>query len=255
MKCCPLGEELCAEMDDDKCTSKDDPKTRGRYLADEHGWDIGEARKIWAFGPEGTGPNLIVDASKGVQYMNEIKDSVVGGFQWATKEGCFADENMRGVRFNMYDVTLHADAIHRGGGQIIPTSRRVMYACVHTAQPCLMEPIFKVEIQCPENAIGGIYSTLNRKRGMVTSEESIDGTPMYMVEAHLPVAESFGFTGDLRAATGGQAFPQCVFDHWAEMPGNILEEGDRVNELVLDIRKRKGLNPEPFGLDHWYDKL
>merc|ERR1711971_928547 len=84
------------EIDDDKISSKDDPKTRGRYLADEHGWDIGEARKIWAFGPEGTGPNLIVDASKGVQYMNEIKDSVVGGFQWATKEGCWADENMRG---------------------------------------------------------------------------------------------------------------------------------------------------------------
>jgi elongation factor 2 len=73
MKCCPLGEALCGEMDDDKCTSKDDPKTRGRYLADEHGWDIGEARKIWAFGPEGTGPNLIVDASKGVQVSSCLR--------------------------------------------------------------------------------------------------------------------------------------------------------------------------------------
>jgi elongation factor 2 len=255
MKAAPLGEEVATEIDDDKISSKDDPKTRGRYLADEHGWDIGEARKIWAFGPEGTGPNLIVDASKGVQYMNEIKDSVVGGFQWATKEGCWADENMRGVRFNMYDVTLHADAIHRGGGQIIPTSRRVMYACVFTAQPCLLEPIFKVEIQCPENAIGGIYSTLNRKRGMVTSEEQVEGTPMYTVEAHLPVAESFGFTGDLRAATGGQAFPQCVFDHWAEIPGDVTEDGSKVRDIVLDIRRRKALNPEPFPFDHWYDKL
>merc|ERR1711937_138016 len=194
MKACPLGDDLCKELDSDKVSSKDDPKTRGRYLADEHGWDIGEARKIWAFGPEGTGPNLIVDASKGVQYMNEIKDSVVGGFQWATKEGCWADENMRGVRFNMYDVTLHADAIHRGGGQIIPTSRRVMYACVHTATPCLLEPIFGVEIQCPEVAIGGIYGCLNQRRGMVVSEESINGTPMHLVKAFLPVAESFGFT-------------------------------------------------------------
>lgn len=67
MKAAPLGEELAKEMDDDKVTAKDDPKIRGRYLADEHEWDVGEARKIWAFGPEGSGPNVVVDTSKGVQ--------------------------------------------------------------------------------------------------------------------------------------------------------------------------------------------
>ena len=54
---------------------------------------------------------------------------------------------MRAVRFNIYDVTLHTDAIHRGGGQIIPTARRVLYACALTAQPRLMEPVYLVEIQ------------------------------------------------------------------------------------------------------------
>lgn len=58
-----------------------------------------------------------------------------------------ADENMRAVRFNIYDVTLHTDAIHRGGGQIIPTARRVLYACALTAEPRLMEPVYLVEIQ------------------------------------------------------------------------------------------------------------
>lgn len=54
---------------------------------------------------------------------------------------------MRAVRFDVHDVTLHADAIHRGGGQIIPTARRCLYASVLTAQPRLMEPIYLVEIQ------------------------------------------------------------------------------------------------------------
>ena len=54
---------------------------------------------------------------------------------------------MRGCRFNIYDVTLHTDAIHRGGGQIIPTARRVLYACALTAEPRLMEPVYLVEIQ------------------------------------------------------------------------------------------------------------
>jgi elongation factor 2 len=255
MKAAPLSEEVAAEIDDGKISSKHDPKVRGRYLADEHEWDVGEARKIWAFGPEGSGPNLVVDTSKGVQYLNEIKDSVVGGFQWASKEGPFSEENIRGVRFNIYDVTLHADAIHRGGGQIIPTARRVMYACMLTAQPCLLEPIFSVEIQCPEVATGGIYSTLNRKRGMVVSEERVDGTPMMIVKAFLPVAESFGFTAALRQATGGQAFPQCVFDHWAAMPGDPADPTSKVGQIITEVRKRKQLNAEPFPLEHWYDKL
>ena len=62
-------------------------------------------------------------------------------------QGVLCDENMRAVRFNIYDVTLHTDAIHRGGGQIIPTARRVLYACTLTAAPRLMEPVYLVEIQ------------------------------------------------------------------------------------------------------------
>ena len=79
--------------------------------------------------------------------MYVFKDSVVAGFQWATKEGPLSDENVRGVRFNLHDVTLHADAIHRGGGQIIPTARRCAYACMLTASPRYLEPVYLVEIQ------------------------------------------------------------------------------------------------------------
>lgn len=143
----PLNEGIAEDIDDGKINPRDDFKTRGRYLADKYEWDVGYARKIWAFAPEGTGPNLLVDMTKGVQYLNEIKDSVVAGLQWATKEGPQCEENVRGVRFNIHDVTLHTDAIHRGGGQIIPTTRRCLYACMLTAQPTLFEPIYLVEIQ------------------------------------------------------------------------------------------------------------
>lgn len=135
-------------------------------------------------------------------------------------------------------MQLHTDAIHRGGGQIIPTCRRVTYAACLLAEPSLQEPIYLgtiydlfcavtsadhlylVEIQCPENAIGGIYSVLNKRRGQVFSEEQRVGTPMFTVKAYLPVMESFGFNGELRAATGGQAFPQSVLDHWELMNGS-----------------------------------
>ena len=166
-----------------------------------------------------------------------------------------ADENMRNCRFNIYDVTLHADSIHRGAGQIIPTARRCIYACALTGEPRLMEPIYRVEIQCPENAMGGIYGVLNRRRGHVVEEMNIPGTPMYMIKAMLPVNESFGFTADLRSNTGGQAFPQCIFDHWGVMQVDPLEPGSKTAEIVTKTRTRKGLSPDPFPLDKYYDKL
>ena len=123
------------------------------------------------------------------------------------------------------------------------------------AKPGFQEPVYLVEIVCPEGGLGGIYSTLNRKRGHVFAEEQRPGTPMYTVKAYLPVAESFGFTGELRQATGGQAFPQMVFDHWQTMNGTPLEKGSKLEELMLTIRKRKGLKVEPPSLGDYYDKL
>merc|ERR1712045_601434 len=255
MKAVPMPDGLADDIDNGEVAPRQDFKIRGRYLADTYDYDVGEARKIWCFGPDTNGPNLLIDVTKGVQYLTEIKDSVVAGFQWASKEGVMTEENMRGVRFNIYDVTLHADAIHRGGGQIIPTARRVLYACMLTAEPRLMEPVYLVEIQCPENAVGGIYGVLNRRRGHVFEESQVVGTPMFHVKAYLPVNESFGFTADLRSNTGGQAFPQCVFDHWQVMQGDPMDESSKPFSICADTKKRKGLKPGLPDLGNYLDKL
>jgi len=255
MKATPMPDGLPEDIDNGLVTARQELKERAKYLSDTYQYDATEARKIWTFGPDGTGPNLLMDVTKGVQYLNEIKDSVVAGFQWATKEGVLADENMRGVRFNVHDVTLHADAIHRGGGQIIPTARRVLYACVLTAKPRLLEPVYLVEIQCPEAAVGGIYGVLNRRRGHVIEEAQTPGTPMFVIKAYLPVNESFGFTADLRSGTGGQAFPQCVFDHWQILPGDPMDTATKPGKVVEEIRKRKGLKETIPALDNYLDKL
>jgi len=255
MKAEPLALELADEIDGGTISAKDDPKVRARTLADKYSWDLTDARKIWCFGPDTTGSNILLDQTKGVAYLNEIKDSCVAAFQWATKEGVLCEENMRACRFKVLDVTLHADAIHRGGGQIIPTARKCYYACVLTAKPRLMEPVYLVEIQCPETAIGGIYGVLNRRRGNVFAEESRSSGPLKNVKAYLPVNESFGFTADLRSNTSGQAFPQCVFDHWQHLQGDPLEAGSKAQQVVMATRKRKGLKLEIPPLDNYLDKL
>lgn len=162
---------------------------------------------------------------------------------------------MRGCRINLTDVKIIADSMHRGGDQIIPAARRVIYASTLTAKPRFQEPIFLVQIQCPDHCIGSIYQLFSQKRGYVTEEEPITGTPLVNMKAYLPVAESFGFTEALRKATSGQAFPQCVFDHWEMLKGDPYDETSLAGKLVKDIRARKGLKEGIPALDNFLDKL
>lgn len=251
----PISEELALDIENGVISHKMDPKERIRKLV-EHDMDKAEALKLWAFGPDNEGPNIILDQTKGCQFMNEIKDAMVTGFQIVSASGVLCEEGVRSMRVNVNDSTLHPDSIHRGGGQIIPTSRRVFYACQLTAEPRLQEPYFLVEITCPNDCSGAVYSCLTQKRGEIESEESIANTPITMIRAYLPVAESFGFTGYLRSHTAGQAFPCCSFHHWGLMTSDPLSENENpVTKIVQETRERKGLKPQPFALSHYEDKL
>lgn len=106
VKAMPIEEELSIAIESGKIKSEDDVEARAGKLTDEFGWDVTDARKIWCFGPEKKGPNLFVDATQGIQYLNEIKDSCVAGFQWATKQGVCTEEELRGVRFNLLEVMV-----------------------------------------------------------------------------------------------------------------------------------------------------
>jgi elongation factor 2 len=78
---------------------------------------------------------------------------------------------------------------------------------------------------------------------------------MFVVKAHLPVNESFGFTADLRSNTGGQAFPQCVFDHWQVMSGDPFELNNKTRTVMDANRERKGLKAGAPDLENYLDKL
>lgn len=145
-------------------------EARAHILANDYGWDATEARRIWCFGPNTSGPNLLVDVTQGVQYVNEIKDSCIAAFQWATKEGVCVEENVRGVRFDIFNVTVRPSIVSQfgvhllkiylfkyhasptpvyrgGGGQVVPACRRVCYAAALLADPGLQEPIYLGEDQ------------------------------------------------------------------------------------------------------------
>eukprot|EP01121_Diplochlamys_sp_Union-15-3_P012180 TRINITY_DN3616_c0_g2_i4.p1 TRINITY_DN3616_c0_g2~~TRINITY_DN3616_c0_g2_i4.p1 ORF type:complete len:420 (-),score=59.90 TRINITY_DN3616_c0_g2_i4:151-1410(-) len=117
-----------------------DSKETSRLLVDKYSWDATSAKKIWAYAPKHSGPNMLVDSTHSVQYLNEIKDSMDAAFNLFASEGVICGEPLRGVRLNIEDVKLHTNAIHRGGGQIIPTAKRVFYGAQMMGKPRLMEP-------------------------------------------------------------------------------------------------------------------
>merc|ERR1719329_1514706 len=250
----PLDEAISGAIEEGILGPKAEAKERAKIFREKYDFDENDARKIWCWGPETEGANIVIDQTQAVQYVLEIKEHVTSAFQWATKEGPLCEENMRGIRFNIMDVTLHADSIHRGAGQIMPPTRRCCFAAEMTAKPTLQEPVFLVEITCPQDAMSGVYSCMNLRRGCVFEENPREGTPLIQVKAYLPVSESFGFVSALRQQTSGQAFPQCVFDHWENLPGNAMDAG-KLQDLVLACRKRKNLKVEMPKLADFNDKL
>ena len=146
---------------------------------------------------------------------------------------------MRNVKFRILDASLAQEPIFRGGGQIVPTTRRVCYSSflmvgARTSQstfysaisfygfqatPRLMEPIYYVEVQAPSDCISAVYTVLARRRGHVTQDLPKAGSPLYTVKALIPVIDANGFEADLRTATQGQAMCLQVFDHWSIVPG------------------------------------
>jgi elongation factor 2 len=252
----PLGDAFCKAMDDGDLDLTAEVKIRARFMAEQLGWDVTEARAIWSFGcPPDAQSNVLVNCTKGVSYLLEVKDSFVGAFIQATAEGILCGEAMRGIRFNINDITLHADAIHRGAGQLMPPIKRAMFGCQIDAGPALMEPMYLCSITVPSQAVSGVFSTLNARRGTVENKEDRQGTPLCIITAFLPVLESFGFTQILRQNTSGQAFPQLIFSHWQMVPGSPYDEGSQSETICQLVRKRKGLKVEMPEFADYYDKV
>jgi elongation factor 2 len=266
----PMSEEVNLAIESNRINPMLEAKTRAKILDKEFGWDKTDALKIWGFGPApeeaggNYGANTLVDQTKGVQYLLEIKESMNSGLLWAGKQGPICEENMRGVRFNLLDVKLHTDSIHRGMGQIQPTARRVFFASVMMGQCRLVEPIFKAEIEATSDSSPGIMQALGACRGELVVSEDLPGSRV-AVEAYVPIAETIGstpFATVLSQKTNGKAAVSYAFDHWEPLPSDPLKVDPKKNtpqtkaaEIMFAIRTRKGLKVEPPILTDYLDKL
>ncbi|CAL8073399.1 unnamed protein product [Calicophoron daubneyi] len=264
----PLDKGLAEDIEN-KVVQIDWPKRRlGEFFQKKYEWDLLASRSIWAFGPDSTGPNILVDDTLPSEVdktlLNTVKDYIVQGFQWGTREGPLCDEPIRNVKFKILDALISGEAHQRGSGQIIPTARRVVYSAFLMATPRLMEPYYFVEVQAPADCVSAVYTVLAKRRGHVTHDAPISGSPLYVIRAFLPVMDSFGFETDLRTHSQGQAFCLLVFNHWQMVPGDPLDRSIQIQPLIaqpathlarefmIKTRRRKGLN-EDVSINKFFD--
>ncbi|KAJ7269333.1 Calreticulin family-domain-containing protein [Mycena haematopus] len=256
----PLERGVAEDIERGRVNMRMTPKDRGKFFQEKYQWDLLASRSIWAFGPDENGPNVLLDDTLPSQIdkklLGTVKDHIKQGFQWGAREGPLCDEPMRNVKFRLLDAGLAQEPIFRGGGQIVPTARRVCYSSFLMAAPRLMEPIYYVEVQAPADCISAVYTVLARRRGHVTQDIPKAGSPLYTVKALIPVIDANGFETDLRTATQGQAFCLQVFDHWSIVPGDPTDTSIKLRplepasgqalarDLVLKTRRRKGLGEQ-----------
>ncbi len=215
-----------------------DAKAVARKLQDL-GMTKEEGKGITAF----VGTNVLLDMTKGIQYLHETMELVKEAFEEAMNQGPLANEKCMGMKVMLVDAKLHEDSIHRGPAQVIPAARSAVYGSMCQAGRVLYEPIQKVFINVPEDMMGNAIREIQQRRGLI--EDMKQEGDIATVQGKCPVAEMFGFAASIRSATSGRALWSTENSGFEQMPREVQEK------IVPQIRQRKGLKPDPYDASYY----
>ena len=217
-------------------------RVKGKELASkftELGLTKDESKKVWDVYKR----SLFINMTRGIQYLDEIKELLLEGFESAMDDGPIAREKVMGIKISLKDAKIHEDAVHRGPAQVLPAIRKAVYGSIMLAQPTLLEPIQKVFINVPQDYMGAATREIQNRRGQIV-DMSQEGD-MATIESKVPVAEMFGFAGDIRSAAEGRCLWSTESAGFERLPKELQKT------IIREIRERKGLSPEPYGPDHY----
>ena len=234
-----LSDELFNAIQDGKIKEGRVKKKENTSTFTEYGLPKDEAKKVWDVYKR----SLFINMTRGIQYLDEIKELLFEGFESALDDGPIAREKVMGLKITLKDAKIHEDAVHRGPAQVLPAIRKAVYGAIMLANPTLLEPIQKVFINVPQDYMGAATREIQNRRGQIV-DMSQEGD-MATLESTVPVAEMFGFAGDIRSAAEGR----CLWS--TESAGFVRLPPELQKTIIKEIRARKGLTPEPYGPDHY----
>ncbi|MEC7520904.1 MAG: elongation factor G [Myxococcota bacterium] len=194
----------------DSYTHKKQTGGSGQFAKIDYTVEPGEAGTGFVFESKVTGGNV----------PKEYIPSVEKGFKSQIDKGPL-------VGFPLLDFKL---ILTDGGFHAVDSSQMAFEAAARAAfrqtmpkcGPQLLEPIMKVDVFVPEDNVGDVIGDLNRRRGMIKSQEQ--GPTNVRIKADVPLAEMFGYIGDLRSTTSGRGQFSMEFSHYSPVPNNIVEK-------------------------------
>ena len=236
IECEPLSPEVVAALRDghfgNGTVRSGDAKEVGNKFG-ELGMDKDKMRKIYAI----SGTNVLVNDTKGIQGLHETRELIIESFNEVCKKGPVADEPVMGMMVRLVDAKLHEDAIHRGPAQTIPAVRNAIKGAMIRARTVLMEPMQRSHVSVPNDWLGQVTREITNRRGIIEDMPS-EGEATTVIGT-LPVAETFGFSNDIRAASQGRAVWNSENIGFEILPPQLFDK------VVGEIRTRKGLKPDP----------
>ena len=218
------------EFGDGPVRSKDAKEVGDKFAAFGMKKDL--MRKIYAIG----GTNVLVNDTKGIQNIHETRELIIQSFEDVCKRGPLSEEPIMGVMVRLVDAKLHEDAIHRGPAQTIPAVRNAIKGAMVRAKSSLMEPMQKLQVSAPNDVMGGVTRQITSRRGVI-EDMPVEGSVTTVI-GRVPVAETFGFSNDIRAASQGRATWNTENAGFEPVPPSLF------HKTVGEIRERKGLKPD-----------
>jgi len=229
----PLEEKVLEAMKEGEIPSDIELKKKNLQLQNklsDLGMPVDEIKKLKMIHNK----NMLLDQTKGVQYLNEVMEMIKEAFVNMMNEGPLGREPCVGLKIILTDADLHEDPVHRGPGQVLPAVRHAIIAAILNADPKLLEPKQIIRIDAPTEMMGGSIKEVGNRRGKILDMKDERGTSI--IQAKIPVSEMFGFNSSLKSATGGKGFYSLIDVIFEKLPKDLQDQ------TILKIRKRKGLS-------------
>ena len=202
--------ETITQMIEDSYTHKKQSGGSGQYGKIDYRIEPGEANSGYEFESQVTGGNV----------PREYWGAIEKAFKVSMDEGTLAGYPLLDVKFTLLDGAFHAVDSSALAFEI--ATKAAYRQSIPKAGPQLLEPIMKVDVFTPDDNVGDVIGDLNRRRGMIKSQDA--GPTGVRVKADAPLADMFGYIGHLRTLTSGRGQFSMEFSHYAPVPSNVAEE-------------------------------
>ena len=235
----PLNQASIDLINSGKVNNDQERRDRARILQEEGGWEAKRARRIWHIQDS----NMIIDATTGVQRLDNIKQYIIQVFIDFCSGATLAKEPLMGSLFTITDAKVHVDPAHTGFTEIFQMCLAAYHTTFLTSDPQLLEPMQIIDIKVPSDYVGNMSKIITQHRGII--QNMIQEGENTRIRGKLPTAETIDLADEIRGSSSGRAFFGYEFTGFERVPTNLEEE------TIEAIRVRKELSPQVPDVSNW----